>query len=489
MAGFFSEVFRVDPQTMDDYGCVDISLVADVPLFVDPFLLFHSDSPDYQNLHRQIVKYIGFLKDKSDQGKISDGLLKSWYCFSEVRQNWLGYAELGNDGRGLGMEFARSLNSSLGILFGENSGAPVTQGIHLEKVCLIQKGVGKDNISDFTTNLIKSYLAEYTEKFAALHIDGSLVRCVPVQRAIFDYELESWVTKSFNLPSVNGDYILLTPKDILTKDENWINQSDMVDKFKMIPSAIPNFALRAQVENYFDKKIREKTRKAPTSEERRVAILDTLKEFPFLVDYYISLKENDGDSASKVSNERVIFAQILFRNAVKELTKALPKDFFDIPPLGSLEEARQRLMYLKHVIEDQGGHRIFVVGGKPIRRESDLHVLYRLVWYGTKFDFGAEANDGRGPVDFKVSFGAKDKSLVEFKLASNTQLESNLKKQLELYKIASDAQHGIKAIVYFSIPEWQRVQRILKRLKMDNDKNIVLIDARPDNKPSASRAR
>ena len=129
------------------------------------------------------------------------------------------------------------------------------------------------------------------------------------------------------------------------------------------------------------------------------------------------------------------------------------------------------------------------MGGKAIRREADLHVLYRLVWYGTRLDFGAEANDGRGPVDFKVSYGAKDKSLVEFKLAKNTQLKSNLQKQLEIYQKASEAQHGIKAIVYFSEEELDRVNEILDDIGLLGHKDVVLIDARADNKPSASKAK
>ena len=47
----------------------------------------------------------------------------------------------------------------------------------------------------------------------------------------------------------------------------------------------------------------------------------------------------------------------------------------------SLEEARKRVEYLKTVIEDQDGYRIFYLNGKPIKRESDLQIMYRLVWY------------------------------------------------------------------------------------------------------------
>ena len=68
------------------------------------------------------------------------------------------------------------------------------------------------------------------------------------------------------------------------------------------------------------------------------------------------------------------------------------------------------------------------------------------MWFGTPSDVGAEVNDGRGPVDFKISRGAKDKTLVEMKLAKNSHLERNLEKQVPIYQAASDAEHGIKAI-------------------------------------------
>jgi hypothetical protein len=40
---------------------------------------------------------------------------------------------------------------------------------------------------------------------------------------------------------------------------------------------------------------------------------------------------------------------------------------------------------------------------------------------------------GAGPVDYKITFGAKDKTLIEMKLAKNTALERNLQKQLPIY--------------------------------------------------------
>jgi hypothetical protein len=140
------------------------------------------------------------------------------------------------------------------------------------------------------------------------------------------------------------------------------------------------------------------------------------------------------------------------------------------------------------LIENKGGHRLFYAEGKPLRRESDLLLLFRLTWFATPSDVGREVNDGRGPVDFKISRGALDKSLVEFKLASNTKLQQNLEKQVEVYKSASDAPNALKVILFFSDKERSKVFGILRALGLEESGDIVMIDGRADNKPPGSRA-
>jgi hypothetical protein len=148
----------------------------------------------------------------------------------------------------------------------------------------------------------------------------------------------------------------------------------------------------------------------------------------------------------------------------------------------------RRLAYLKDVIENKGGHRIFYYKGKPLEREKDLQILFRFLWYGTPSDVSTQANDGRGPVDFKISRGASDKTLVEMKLAKNTQLARNLERQVPIYQAASDAENAIKGIIFFTEAEEERARGILGKLGILNHKDIVLIDARDDNKPSGSKA-
>lgn len=493
MATYFNEYFGVDRDTLDDYGAFNVSIINDLPLFIDPFLLFHSSKPEYKALHTEILKYIRFLRDQVVAGRVNSDLIAAWFFFSEVRQNWLGFSLVGNGGSGLGVGFARALSANLADLFADFGEEKITESSHVEKVCLVQSGVGRDNISDFATNLIKHFLCEYTQAFALDNIAPEKRRQVWVDKAVFNYATQSWARRRYELPwlSRDQDFVLLTPKDILTREENWINRTDMIRDFESIPTAILDNELRGQVFAYFESELAKLSEpdKESSQRDRDEAAVKTLIKFPDLVDYYIRFKEENGDDAVDVSSERVLETRVVFEEYVRQLQRELANttSFYTIAG-STYEETHQRLAYLKDVIENKGGHRIFWRDGKSIQRESDLHVLTRLVWFGSPSDVGAEANDGRGPVDYKISRGAFDKTLIEMKLAKNSALKRNLEKQLEIYQAASDAKQGIKALIYFTLEEKIRVDAILDELKLTGHKDVVLIDARADNKPSGSKA-
>ena len=486
---FFSERFGIDESTLAAYGSLDVSLVTDLPFFIDPFLLFNSKKANYRALHDHIIAYLVFLRDKAAVGEISEALLRAWYCFPEVKQTWIGFSETGNSGSGLGIDFARALHGNLHKLFPEFGDESVTRGSHLEKVCLIREGVGRDNISDFVTNLIKDFLCMYTEEFARRHLSDDQTRDVAINNAVFNYETETWQSKTYRLPWAENDYVLLCPKDLLTRDENWINKLDLVRRFEEIPLAIPDAQLRGLVTNYFEKALPRHPRRHPNQKEQAEAARRTILQFPELIDYYIKLKEQRGDEAASIATEKVRLTEQLLVTQLKHLRELLQRDTaFYSNPGSTHEEAHQRVAYLKDVIENKGGHRLFYSGGEAIQRESDLQIAYRLVWSGSPSDVSTEVNDGRGPADFKISRGAADKTIVEMKLAKNTQLKRNLERQVEIYKKASDAKLAIKVIMFFTAEEEERVATILAELGLSDSKDIVLIDARRDNKPSGSKA-
>lgn len=482
---YFSDFFEVSRTQLSRYGAFNISLLSDLPLFIDPFLLFRSRKPKYRKLHDDIIDYLTFLKRKSENSHLDPGLVQSLYRFPEVGQNWLGFTAEGNGGRGLGKDFASALHANLHRIFYTFGDERVTRGSHLEKLCLIDSGVGKDNISDFTTNLIKGYLLDYTSEFSKQFIRRGLKHKFAVPRVRFHYATETWQSRTYVLPCYKNDYVLLTPKDMLAKENTWINRHDLVKDFQEICDSVSNAELRARINNYFLKVLP----KDATAKDRREAINKTLREFPNVIDYFIKEKERRGGQAVNISSARVVSSETLYLEQCGQLVELLAQksDFYKTSGK-TYDEALARVRFLKDVIENKGGHRIFYVKGRLLERESDAHILYRLTWYATPSNVSREVNDGRGPADYKISRGSKDKSIVEFKRASNSQLERNLQHQAEIYEKASDAARSIKVILFFSKTEQDRVESILGRLGLQNRKNIVLIDARDDNKPSGSKA-
>lgn len=481
---YFSDIFGVDPDMLDTYGAFNIALVNDLPLFVDPFLLFDNKKPELRALHDEIIRYLVFVRDRAQADELTEGAISQWLYFREVKQNWLGFSRQGNSGTGLGRHFAETLARNFKLVFKNFGEESLTSSAHLEKLGLLSGGVGRDHLSDFTTNLIKGYLLRYTETFAAAHIPPERLKRVHVERVQFNYDTRRWQSGHFTLPWHAGDYVILTPCEILTRDEAWINQGDMLSQFHQLRLALPDEQLRAQVNDHFLRQINERS----TQDDRKKAALKTIEQFTDFLDYYIKWKEEHAAEAHAVSSLKV---QETHRQFVENIRKLVLNhlagtEFYERGD--SYEEALQRVRYLKHVIEDNDGYRVFYVDGKPVKREDDLHVMYRLTWYATAFDVNAEVNNGRGPVDYKVSKGKRNASLVEFKLASNTSLKRNLEKQVEVYAKASQTEKSIKVILYFSQSELERVTKVLRDLKLQGREDIVLIDAGRESKPSGSKA-
>jgi len=67
-------------------------------------------------------------------------------------------------------------------------------------------------------------------------------------------------------------------------------------------------------------------------------------------------------------------------------------------------------------------------------------------------------------------------------------LRRNIEKQVEIYEAANNTKKSLKVILYFTLGEQHRVEGILRDFELENDPNIILVDARNDKKPSFSTA-
>jgi hypothetical protein len=502
----FSDYFSVSKNILKSEEYFDISLASDLPVFIDPFNIFYSKKPIYKKLHDNIIKYLIFLRDTSKVNgrQLSSGVIEQYYSFGEVKQTWLGFSAKDNKGHGLGKKFATTLNANFNALF-EDFGVMGVSSHHLEKLTLITDNVGKDTISDFTTNLIVGYLAQKTEEFTLKFIGEEKRQRFAVEKAEFDYKNKFWKSKVFTLPRFGNDYVLLTPLDLLTKDDTWINKNELLDKFSEIPNSISDRTLREKLFSYFQlrlranasTKINRKTGKEViniTQKAKRISAKETIKEFPEVIDYYIKKKEESGDEAIQAGIEKVgeteqfVEEQLRSFASVAEINGGLSNK-----KPSSFEESLQASLYFKECVELHDGYENLyykdsALGFVPIE-ETLIQKLYWFVWNGNSSDLNRDPSNGLGKPDFTASNGKKDKTVIEFKLASSSSLKENLKNQLEKYKEVNNTKKGIWIIIFFTLDEEFKLKIILRELGMENMGNVVVVDARMDNKTPASKIK
>ncbi len=190
----------------------------DIPLYVDPFLLWKSPSLVDKSLHTAVVSsfnHLGSLVKAGKELEATQALIK----MSECSEAGLGSAR-NKQGLRIGHQTATQILS----LF--SSIPQVKQGgfDHIEAIQLFVDHVAKDRISDLTCSLLKSYLIDYT-------MDQCEKREIPTVDVnigdVYDYGTQAFKSEKLKLP-VNpnsGLPLLLIPKRWL-RYSPWINYDD-----------------------------------------------------------------------------------------------------------------------------------------------------------------------------------------------------------------------------------------------------------------------
>ena len=482
----FSDFFGIEPEVVENYGAFNISLLADMPVFIDPFKLFASNKEEYNLLHDEIIKYLCFLRDYCiSHPRIENWVLKELFSFPEVKNLYMGFSSFGNQGKGLGQKFAKILYRYFTGPLKDFGREEVTKSSHLEKLCVIASGVGRDFVSDFSANLIKRFLLAYTQDFARNHLKEGQCDYRTIRKVYFDYSRELWQDEKFYLPIFQNDYVLLAPEDILTRDETWISHSGLIRNFYRLPQAVEDDVLRGKLNRLLEN---IQCRSVKLSVEERHRIMNGfLQEHPDLADWYIKDLEDNKEQALLETGVRVKEAEEIFVKGTREAFKYLDAaGFYDVK-LTSIEEARIRINHFKQFVENNDGYKLFY--GRDGRKlpEESVQLAFRLLWYGSNKDVNREVNNGRGPADFKISYGNGDKCIIEIKWASNSKLKDNLKHQPEIYAKANMTKDKISVVLYTSDSELSKTEKILHDLGMSLNPNIVLINA--GKKMSASNVK
>lgn len=188
----------------------------DIPLYLDPFLLWKSPAQQDNSLHASIsnsFNYLGklFLKDEKQSIEI---LIE----ISECDEVGLGNSK-SKHGKKIGEDFAKQILSTF-----KDIPQIQQQGfIHFEEIQLLVEHFSKDRVSDISCNFIKSFLIDYTiQQSEKYNIPTQLVEI-----KYYDAKKYKIISEKNTLPlnPLTKEPILLVPKRWL-RYVPWINFED-----------------------------------------------------------------------------------------------------------------------------------------------------------------------------------------------------------------------------------------------------------------------
>lgn len=145
------------PVTQEEVPFAIPFLDEDIPLYLDPFLLWKSPSQQDNALHMSLLNsfnYFGFLvkKDRIDEA------VQILISLSECSEAGLGS---GHTKKGLKIS-AKTANEILSLF----KTIPQVQAYgftHFEEIQLFVNNISKDRVSDIACNFLKSFLVDFTQ--------------------------------------------------------------------------------------------------------------------------------------------------------------------------------------------------------------------------------------------------------------------------------------------------------------------------------------
>lgn len=202
----FSTKYNIN-KNQEELEFVDIDLENDLELFIDPYIFTKLKGTFSDKCNNAIVNFFYEVielikkKDELNAKRILNGL-------KEPSETHLGLSKESIDGNGVSGIKAYKLYDKL-----SKSDAAKTGNLKDLSDCeLMIYGIGKDSISDITTNIIRKYLIEFTQ--AQCEIYG--IPMYSFKNNIWDEKNKKWIVREYDLPSINGNKIILVPKSIIT---------------------------------------------------------------------------------------------------------------------------------------------------------------------------------------------------------------------------------------------------------------------------------
>ena len=257
----------------------------DIPLYVDPFLLWKSPSMQDQSLHTALVNSFNHL------GKLAAGGGETRAVQTLVTASECAEVGLGSSANRKGKRIGESKAAEILNLFKRIPLYGQSGFRHFEEIQLYVDGISKDRISDISCSFLKSFLIDFTQQQCDRH--GIPMQATTVE--VYDYKKNAFeVQQGIRLPvtPTDGSPIILVPKRWL-RFVPWINFDEYFEKY------CPQDEVSHRPE--------------PLT---RVEVLDYNRDHYGVVGSYIATKERTVDDC----HSDPLFSQIPIVSAKRQLT-------------------------------------------------------------------------------------------------------------------------------------------------------------------------
>lgn len=324
----------------------------DIPLYVDPFLLWKSPSMQDRSLHLSIVESvnrIGSLYVAGKEGDAIELLIELTEC-DEVK--------LGGSKTGYGKKIGRAAAKYILSLY-KNVPQINKQGLqHFEVIQLLVDGISKDRISDIACSVIKSFLIDYT-------IDQCEKNKIPIEKtfiSVFDSSSIRINQEEVYLPinPHNKEPILFVPK-------RWLRYN-------------PWISYDSYFEGYYKKEV------DITVKGERVRILNFNRDNYDVVQLYISIKEK---SVGDCKNDP-LFSQIAVLSSKRKVKTVIAL------PTGKVNNADMEYENLMGQLLSSFMYPNLDFAKEQSRTESGLQIRDLIFYNNRSIDFLKDIYDDYG---------------------------------------------------------------------------------------------
>ncbi|WP_146505334.1 toll/interleukin-1 receptor domain-containing protein [Rubinisphaera italica] len=329
----------------------------------------------------------------------------------------MGYSVGSNAGHGLGQKFSKGAIIGLKGPLKDFGKEKYSVSSHVERLFLFSSGSGRDALSDFVTNLCHEYLLKFTQNFTKKYLTSEQAQLFHIRRVRFDYNLGRWIDDKFYLPKHQFQHILLTPKNLLTQSVPWINRPELFERFGDMLISMEDQHLRNSVNEFLRQKLSPPPNHpvnkqfTPTKKDVKYAYELAIENWPDLANYYIMIKEDNGEEAKELSKMKVTRAGDLFRDRILLFVSRHLHD------LGFYETEVTNIQKLMNVFSKAisvGGRELFIKDGHLIDglNAEDVKLVCTLAWWG-------DGNKKRSIPQFKFVYDHRSLMNLESTIVDN----------------------------------------------------------------------